>query len=136
MTHTNEWYKNWKKPNLVNGFNERGYWIDYVDGLEFGFGIDLSKFTYINAKYGVKIGDKVEIGQHCSILSNSTINSHGKELVGKIEIGEGSYIGSHSTIMPNVRIGKNCIIGAYSYVDKDIPDNIKLVKGIRTVNEK
>lgn len=131
MTHTDSWYFSWKKPNLINGFNDRGYWIDYVENLEFGEYIDLSKFTYINAKYGVKIGDKVQIGQHCSILSNSTIKNGEGEIKGRIEIGENTQIGSHTTIMPGVKIGKDCIIGAYSYVDKDVEDNIKIVKGIR-----
>lgn len=124
MTHTEEWYNDWKMPNLKNGFNERGYWIDHVEGLEFGFGVDLSKFTYINSAYGVKIGDKVEIGQHCSILSHTSIGDR----KGRIEIGEGTLIGSHTTIMPNVKIGKFCIIGAYSYIDKDIPDYHKFVR--------
>ena len=33
-------------------------------------------------------------------------------------------IGSHSTILPNVTIGKNSIVGAHSLVNKDIPDNV------------
>lgn len=33
-------------------------------------------------------------------------------------------IGSHSVIMPNVTLGKNSIVGAYSFVSKDIPDNV------------
>jgi len=116
-----EWYENWKRPDLVNGFNERGYWIDGVERLDFGFGIDVSKFTYINATNGVKIGDYVQIGQHCSILSSSTIGDKG----GRIEIGNNTLIGSHSIIMPGVRIGNNCVIYAYSYIDKDIEDGIK-----------
>ena len=121
ITRNKEWYENWKKPNLINGFNERGYWIDGVEGLEFGFGIDISKFTYINSTYGVKIGNYVQIGQHCSILSCSTIGDRS----GKIEIGDNTLIGSHSTIMPNIKIGKNCIIYAYSYIDKNIEDGTK-----------
>ena len=33
-------------------------------------------------------------------------------------------IGSHTTILPGVSIGKNSIIGAHSLVNKDIPDNV------------
>lgn len=123
MTHTKEWYDGWSFPILINGMNPRGYWIDYVEGLKFGFGVDLSKFTYINASQGVRIGDFVEIGQHCSILSHSTIGDR----KGKICIGKGTVIGSHTTIMPGVTIGKNCIIGAYSYIDKDIEDGTKYI---------
>ena len=33
-------------------------------------------------------------------------------------------IGSHSVIMPGITIGENSIIGALSYVNRDIPDNV------------
>ena len=33
-------------------------------------------------------------------------------------------IGTHSTIMPGVTIGENAVIGAHSFVNKDIPDNV------------
>jgi len=32
-------------------------------------------------------------------------------------------IGTHSTIMPNVTIGENSIIGAYSFVTSNVPAN-------------
>ena len=33
-------------------------------------------------------------------------------ILGKISIGEGSYIGANSTILPNTKIGSYIIIGA------------------------
>lgn len=41
---------------------------------------------------------------------------------GKIIVGEYSFIGANAIIMPNVRIGKHCVIGAGSVVTKSIPD--------------
>lgn len=41
---------------------------------------------------------------------------------GKIEIGEESFIGARSVILPGVTIGRNCVIAAGSIVTKDIPD--------------
>ena len=32
--------------------------------------------------------------------------------------------GAHSVVMPGVSIGKNSIIGACSFVNKDIPNNV------------
>jgi maltose O-acetyltransferase len=41
---------------------------------------------------------------------------------GRVIIGEGSWIGTNVTILPGVKIGKCCIIGAGAVVTKDIPD--------------
>ncbi len=49
-----------------------------------------------------------------------------KEVIkyGKIEIGEGAFIGARSIIMPGVKIGRNSVVGAGSVVTKDVPDEI------------
>jgi acetyltransferase-like isoleucine patch superfamily enzyme len=65
----------------------------------------------------VIIEDLVQIGSHCSIYSNSSIdNKHGL-----VHLKTNARIGTHSTIMPNVTIGKNSIIAAYSFVNVDVP---------------
>ena len=89
------------------------------EGLEIGDRCDIGAFTYINAKYGIKIGARVEIGSHCSIYSVSTID----DKTGKVNIGDDSCIGSHSTVMPGVQIGDNVTVGAHSFVNKNLPDN-------------
>ena len=61
----------------------------------------------------------VQIGSHCSIYSHSTID----EKEGPVHLKKNCKIGTHSTIMPNVTIGVNSIVGAYSFVNKNIPDN-------------
>lgn len=45
------------------------------------------------------------------------------EKVGCIEIGDNVFIGTHTVILPDVRIGSNVIIGACSLINHDIPDN-------------
>lgn len=40
-----------------------------------------------------------------------------------ITIGEGSWIGERTCIISGAKIGKNCIIGSGSVVNKEIPDN-------------
>ena len=37
-------------------------------------------------------------------------------------MGEGSWIAAATTILPGVKIGKWCVIGAGSVVTKDMPD--------------
>lgn len=45
------------------------------------------------------------------------------ERVGCIEVMNNVFIGYNTTILPNVRIGENCIIGACSTVTKDLEPN-------------
>jgi len=59
-------------------------------------------------------------------MLNNTEYVQGKKLsekIGCIEIMENVFVGSNSTILYDVRIGSNVIIGAGSMVTKDIPGN-------------
>ena len=47
----------------------------------------------------------------------------GQSITKPIVIGEGSWIGADTYILPGVTIGKGCIIGAGSLVVKDCLDN-------------
>lgn len=40
----------------------------------------------------------------------------------RVRIGQGSFIGAHSVILPGVDIGRGCVIGAGSVVSGSIPD--------------
>lgn len=118
---TEKRFKNWKQPKIEEKKLHPKYYflIQHKDKLELGENTDIGAFTYINAKHGVTIEKNVQIGSHCSIYTVSTID----EKKGKIVIKENARIGSHSTIMPGITIGKNAIVGAHSFVNKDIPDN-------------
>lgn len=115
-------FANWKPPQITDRkLHDKYYFlINHKDKLYLGEKTDIGAFTYINAKNGVVIEDYVQIGSHCSIYSESTID----EKKGKIVIKENAKIGTHSTIMPGVTIGKNAVVGAYSFVNKNIPDNV------------
>ena len=45
-------------------------------------------------------------------------------IYGTIEVGNNCFIGCRSTILPNVKIGDNSVIGACSLVNRDIPANV------------
>lgn len=113
-------FKGWRPPK----FNKKGMtkwnWVcQHSENLKLGKYSDVGAFTYINAAFGVEIGDFVEIGSHCSIYSLNTIGEEN----GKIVIEKGVKIGTHTTIFPGVTIGENAQIGAYSFVKKNIPAN-------------
>lgn len=91
--------------------------VQYRENLKMGKKTDIGAFTYINAKNGVEIQDDVQVGSHCSIYSASTIDN--KE--GKVTLRRGCRIGSHSMIMPGVTIGENATVGAFSFVNRDVP---------------
>jgi len=114
-------FDNWKFPEIEEGKPTKYNWIvQNKDGLKLGYKSDIGAFCYINAKNGVIIEDRVQLGSHCSIYTISTIDN--KE--GSVHLKENCKIGSHSTVMPNVTIGKNSIIGANSLVLTNIPDNV------------
>ena len=113
-------FKNWKFPEIEhNKLTKYNWLVQYPENLKLGKYTDIGAFTYINAKYGVVIEDYVQIGSHCSIYSISTIDNK----KGKVIIRKNARIGSHSVVMPGVEIGENSIIGAFSFVNKNIPSN-------------
>ena len=114
-------FEDWKYPDIEEGKLTKYNWVvQHKEGLKLGYETDIGAFTYINAKNVVVIEDYVQIGSHCSIYSISTIDD--KE--GQIILKKNCKIGSHSVIMPGVTIGENSIIGAFSFVNKDIPANV------------
>ena len=114
-------FENWKYPQIKEGKPTKYNWVvQHKNNLSLGFGSDIGAFTYINAKNGVVIGETVQIGSHCSIYSVSTIDN--KE--GRVTLKKNCKIGSHSMVMPGVTVGENATVGAFSFVNEDIPDNV------------
>ena len=114
-------FQKWVMPVIKERRLTKYYWlVQHKKNLKLGRKTDIGTFTYLNAAYGIEIQDDVQIGSHCSLYTVSTID----DKRGKITIKKNARIGSHSVIMPGVTIGKNSVIGAFSFVNKDIPDNV------------
>ena len=134
MSDEKDRFSDWNYPKIEEGKPTKYNWVvQNVDGLQLGYKTDIGAFTYINAKFGVVIDDEVQIGSHCSIYSMSTIDNK----QGRVHLKKNCRIGSHTTVLPNVTIGENSIIGAHSLVTKSNPDNViavgvpaKLIKEI------
>jgi acetyltransferase-like isoleucine patch superfamily enzyme len=114
-------FRDWRYPEIKDSELTEYHWlVKHKDKLHLGYKTDIGAFTYINAKNVVVIEDYVQIGSHCSIYSISTIDNR----EGQVVLKKNSKIGSHSVIMPGVTVGENTIIGACSFVNRDIPDNV------------
>ncbi|GAX62936.1 O-acetyltransferase [Candidatus Scalindua japonica] len=117
-------FKDWELPCLEEGKPNKYNWlVQNLAGFSLGYKTDIGAFTYINAKFKVVIEDFVQVGSHCSIYSISTIDNK----KGMVRLKKNCKIGSHSVLMPGVTIGENSIVGAFSFVDKDIPNNVVAV---------
>lgn len=128
-------FEKWVKPEIKERELTKWNWmVQNKENLKLGENTDLGAFTYINAKHGVEIHEGVQIGSHCAIYSISTIDNKQEKVVVK----KNASIGSHSIVMPGVTIGENSIVGAFSFVNKDIPDNVIAVgipvKVIKKIN--
>ena len=77
----------------------------------------------------------ITIGRNCHITKGVSFITHDGgtllfrdripdlEITQPITLGDNVYIGINTMILPGVKIGNNCIIGAGSIVSRDIPDN-------------
>jgi acetyltransferase-like isoleucine patch superfamily enzyme len=77
-------------------------------------------------------GGQISIGEWCSISTAVHIYTHDtvqRSLTGgragtehaPVQIGDFTYIGSQSVILPGVTIGDHCVVGAGSLVNHDVP---------------
>ncbi len=78
--------------------------------------------------YGITLSAE-EIGADCEIGQNVTIGTDGRNMrvggptVGKPSLGHLVRIYAGAVISGKIKIGNNVIIGANSFINKDIPDN-------------
>ena len=114
-------FKNWKKPVIKEMKPTKyGWMVQHVKNLDLGYKTDIGAFSYLNAFSGIVIEDYAQIGSHYSIYSFSSIG----EKNAKVVLKKNCKIGAHSTVMPGVTVGENSIIGAHSFVDKSMPNNV------------
>ena len=95
--------------------------------LELGDYSEIGTGTVISPVQSIKIGKNVGIGPYCAIYDNDhkmPKDATEENLISTpVIIGEGSWIGTHSTILRGSKIGENVTIGAGSVVHGTIPNN-------------
>ncbi|WP_433974526.1 acyltransferase [Tunturiibacter lichenicola] len=97
-----------------------------------GDNVNIEQNVHLVCHSRLVIGSDVSITGHCAIVdvTHPYANVDDPIKIGSrildedsfVEIGNGSFLGFGTVVMPNVRIGKNCIIGAHSVVTKNVPD--------------
>jgi len=90
--------------------------------------VAISQGCIISAFNRIVIGDDVGIAPYVCIIDNTRkpidVNRPLQEqdlLVGPVHIGAGSWLAYNVCVLPNVKIGEHCLIGALSVVNRDIP---------------
>lgn len=81
---------------------------------------------------GIEIGSSVLMAGGCYLSAGAyRFDDPNKPVIeqqtytnGPITIDAGAWLGTRVTVLDNVRIGKNAVIGAAALVNKDIPDRV------------
>lgn len=101
-------------------------------GVTIGEYSDMQPHTVIWGGGETIIGNRVSIGPGSVLLSAVYSHAEGlkmvdgleegssKALYGKLVIQDDVYIGANCTLMPNITIGEGAVIGAASFVNKDV----------------
>ncbi len=101
------------------------------DGMVVGKGVTvMGGVNFGSEPYLIALGDKVRISFDVQFITHDggtwafrDFYEDIRDVVkfGPIIVGEGTFIGAGSTIMPGVTIGSHAVVGAGSLVTKDIP---------------
>lgn len=101
--------------------------------LTIGSRCNLGEYNHITAVNRIAIGDNLLTGRFVLISDNShggfemeELNIHPSrrkiDSKGEVVIGNNVWLGDKVSVLPGVRIGNGCIIGANSVVTHDVPD--------------
>lgn len=127
------------RPNIIIDLDEKTFIGNncsiLVPRLTMKKGSQINANTVLAGKDEVILEENVVIG-YSSVLLTATDTIEGtlmndaspenkrKIRRGPIIIKKNAYVGSHSLILPNVTIGEYAVVGAFSYIDKDVPSRL------------
>lgn len=118
---------------------------------DLGYNIEVGVNFYANHNCTILDAEKVTFGDNVFIAPNccfSTVNhpldaesrNEGIEYALPITVGDNVWFGVGCTVLSNVKIGNNTVIGAGSVVTRDIPENVVAFgnpcKVVRKITEK
>jgi acetyltransferase-like isoleucine patch superfamily enzyme len=101
-------------------------------GIKIGKYCDIQPHVVVWGGGVVEIGDRVSIGPGSVLLTAIYTHEEGHTMVdglpegssvarlGLLSIGNDVYIGANCTLMPDIKIGDGAVVGAGSFVNKDL----------------
>ncbi|UCE01757.1 MAG: N-acetyltransferase [Candidatus Latescibacterota bacterium] len=107
-----------------------GTFVEVQKNAVIGRNCKISSHTFICE--GVTIEDNVFVGHNVSFINDKyprataegRLQTQEDWSVEPTRVCEGASIGTSTTVLSNVTIGRNSIIGAGSVVTRDVPDNV------------
>ena len=116
--------------NLVIGDHFQ-VWSAHRQTLITGWGrITIGDRVFVNSGAIIFSALEVTIGNDVAIANEAYLmdsDSHGVEgqpvKEAPIRIGDGTWVGARSIILPGVTIGRRCLIAAGAVVSRDVPDD-------------
>lgn len=122
----------WNRRNLILKNNAQIYEYVIIRAREnmviIGQNTQIGPFCVILVGDGVEIGDNVLVGPHCVFAAGQhdykqlekPMIAAGGISKGKIKVGNDVWIGANTTIIDGVNVGDGAVIGANSFVNKDV----------------
>lgn len=110
-------------PAILSRLSQHLYAVDIHPGARVGPGLVLVH------GFGVVVGSATNIAGNCVIFHGVTLGDRGSEWVGTRRedghptVGRGCIFGAGAKVLGPVTIGDNCVVGANSVVNRDIPSN-------------
>lgn len=104
--------------------------FNHVGGIRIGNNVQINRNCVLSGHGGIVIGDGTVFANDIEVFSGEhNYDSDDLEFLPfddrfinqKVEIGKYVWVGSHSVILPGVKIGDGAVIGACTVVTKDIP---------------
>jgi acetyltransferase-like isoleucine patch superfamily enzyme len=112
-----------------------GSWLQVLPGpdtgvaIELGDGVSIAGNCVLSAAVSVRLGKQALLARNVYIADHAhafddpelPVLAQGISGLGRVEIGEGAWLGQNVVVGPGVRIGRGAVVGANSVVLTDVP---------------
>jgi acetyltransferase-like isoleucine patch superfamily enzyme len=136
-----EWARDLPFDELISDRWERAARLGFGDGasiyassyvygdVRVGARTWVGPFTILDGSGGLSIGENCSISAGVHLYSHDTVqwaltNGAAEAERAAVSIGNCCFIGPRATVVRGVTVGDHTVVGAHSFVDTDLPDNV------------